>query len=59
MYIPCRYEEKDQEKILSFMKENSFAILVTVRDGLPIASHIPLSVEKKFTHTGVDERVSN
>lgn len=46
MYIPRRYEEKDREKILSFMKENSFAILVTVKDGLPLATHLPLSVEK-------------
>lgn len=46
MYIPRRYEEKDREKILSFMKENSFAIMVTVREGLPVATHIPLSVEK-------------
>jgi transcriptional regulator len=46
MYIPRRYEEKDHEKILSFMKENSFAIMVSIKNGLPVASHIPLSVEK-------------
>jgi len=48
MYIPRRYQETDREKILSFMKENSFAIIVTVKDGLPIASHIPLAVEKNM-----------
>lgn len=46
MYIPRRYEEKDREKILSFIQENSFAIMVTVRDGLAVASHIPLALEK-------------
>ncbi len=46
MYIPRRYQEEDREKILSFMKENSFAIMVTVKEGLPVASHIPLAVEK-------------
>lgn len=46
MYIPRRYQEQDREKILSFMKENSFAIVVTVQDGLPVASHIPLAIEK-------------
>ena len=46
MYIPRRYQEKDREKILSFMKENSFAIMVAVKNGLPVASHIPLAVEK-------------
>ena len=46
MYIPRRYEEKDREKVFSFVKANSFAILVSVSDGLPIATHIPLLLEK-------------
>ncbi len=46
MYIPRRFEEKDTEKIREFVRENSFAILVTVKDGLPIGSHIPLVLEK-------------
>lgn len=46
MYIPRRYQEKDRSKILSFMKENSFAILVTIQDAVPVATHIPFSVEK-------------
>jgi transcriptional regulator len=46
MYIPRRYEEKDREKVFSFIKENSFAILVSVSDGAPVATHIPLLLEK-------------
>jgi len=46
MYIPRRYEEKDTEKIHAFIKENSFAILVSVKDGLPVGTHIPLALEK-------------
>ena len=46
MYIPRRYEENDKATILSFMKENSFAILVSVKDGLPLATHLPLAVEQ-------------
>jgi transcriptional regulator len=45
MYIPRRYEEKDKEKIHSFIRENGFAILVSVRESLPIATHIPLMLE--------------
>ncbi len=45
MYIPRRYQISDRPSIISFMKENSFAILVSVKDGLPIASHIPLAME--------------
>ncbi|HEY4288380.1 MAG TPA: FMN-binding negative transcriptional regulator [Puia sp.] len=46
MYIPRRYEEKDLDKIHAFLTENSFAILVSVKDGLPIGTHIPLQLEK-------------
>ncbi|MBS1664681.1 MAG: FMN-binding negative transcriptional regulator [Bacteroidetes bacterium] len=46
MYVPRRYEEKDADKINTFLKENSFAILVSVKDGLPIGTHIPLQLEK-------------
>ena len=46
MYVPRRFEEKDAEKIHAFIKENSFAILVSVKDGLPIGTHIPLRLEK-------------
>ena len=45
MYIPRRYEEKDREKVFQFIRENSFAILVTVADGMPIATHLPLLLE--------------
>jgi transcriptional regulator len=46
MYIPRRYEEKDPEKIHAFLRENSFAILITIHDGRPIGTHIPLQLEK-------------
>jgi len=46
MYIPRRYEEKDVETIHAFIRENSFAILVSVLDGVPVATHIPLLLEK-------------
>src|SRR5579862_9863129 len=45
MYIPRRYEEKDTEKIHDFIRQNSFAILVSIQDGRPIATHIPLRLE--------------
>jgi len=49
MYIPHRYEEKDKEAIYSFIRENSFAILVSVKDGLPVATHIPLLLENSLS----------
>ncbi|HET6256555.1 MAG TPA: FMN-binding negative transcriptional regulator [Puia sp.] len=46
MYIPRRYEEKDLETIHAFIRENSFAILVSVMDGRPVGTHIPLLLER-------------
>ena len=46
MYIPRRYEEKDKAIIHAFIRENSFGILISVKDGLPIGTHIPLHLEK-------------
>ena len=45
MYIPRRYEEKDKDTIHAFIRENSFGILVSTNDGLPIGTHIPLHLE--------------
>lgn len=42
MYIPRRYEEKDREKVFAFIRENSFGILISIKDGSPIGTHIPL-----------------
>jgi transcriptional regulator len=46
MHIPRRYEEKDKEKIHAFIRENSFAILISVNEGLPVGTHIPLLLER-------------
>jgi transcriptional regulator len=44
MYIPNAFREDDIEKLVAFMRANSFATLVSIQDGVPIASHIPLVV---------------
>jgi transcriptional regulator len=46
MYIPRRYEEKDREKVFAFIRENSFGILISVKEGLPMGTHIPLLLGK-------------
>jgi transcriptional regulator len=45
MYIPRRYEEKDKGKIHDFIRANAFAILISVRDGRAMGTHIPLQLE--------------
>jgi transcriptional regulator len=44
MYRPTIFQENDLDKLVAFMKTNSFATLVSIVDGVPCASHIPLVV---------------
>ncbi|WP_155591160.1 FMN-binding negative transcriptional regulator [Lysinibacillus cavernae] len=46
MYIPKYYKITDLDEIKEFMKENSFATIVSIRKGKPIASHIPVLLNK-------------
>jgi transcriptional regulator len=51
MYIPRHYQETNDDEIVAFMRRYSFATLVTIQDGLPVASHLPFVVEQ--TTTGI------
>ena len=42
MYIPKHFEIKEVAWARSFMSEHRFATLVTIRDGEPFATHLPL-----------------
>jgi transcriptional regulator len=42
MYIPKIYRNNDISEILEFIRQNSFAQLITIADNLPIASHLPI-----------------
>ena len=44
MYRPTAFQEDDVDKLVAFMKANSFATLVSIVDGVPFASHIPLVI---------------
>lgn len=46
MYIPKQFKEEDQKEIEALVREFGFAILVSVKDNLPIATHIPLELQK-------------
>lgn len=45
MYIPKHFRETDESEIIRFVNENSFGIIVSVQDGVPIATHIPFMLE--------------
>jgi transcriptional regulator len=45
MYVPSVHRIQDQSVILRFMQENPFAILTSVVEGIPVATHLPILVE--------------
>jgi transcriptional regulator len=44
MYIPHAYRNDNRDELVAFMQANSFATLISVVDGAPIVSHVPLIV---------------
>ena len=46
MYIPEFNRQEDRSTILTFMRANPFAILITTADGVPFATHLPLLVDE-------------
>ncbi len=52
MYRPTAFQEDNIDKLVAFMQANSFATFVSIVDGVPCASHIPLVIvvqEKKMS----------
>jgi len=46
MYIPKINLENDQDEIIDFMKRFSFGTIVTSKNNIPKATHLPFSIEK-------------
>src|SRR6187431_40327 len=49
MYIPNYFRENDEKMLVDFIRTNSFATLVTMNEGKPIASHLPVELEQNAT----------
>jgi transcriptional regulator len=47
MYIPKINLATDKDEIVAFMKQFSFATIVTAKDNTPIATHLPFLVSSK------------
>lgn len=52
MYIPAYFRMSDEETALEVMEAHSFATLFTQHNGLPVATHLPLLLdrEKRVLH---------
>ncbi|MCW8129187.1 MAG: FMN-binding negative transcriptional regulator [Planctomycetota bacterium] len=42
MYVPKHFAEEDPAVLHALMRENAFATLVTVENGMPFATHLPV-----------------
>ncbi len=45
MYIPDHFNETDPSKTLDLISDYPFGTLITVKEAIPFASHIPFTVE--------------
>lgn len=46
MYKLKYFTEEDNEKVISFMKENSFATITGMDEKYPVATHVPLDIKQ-------------
>lgn len=53
MYTPKYYQENDWETVSAFIRRHAFALLVSVHDGAPFGTHIPVELEEKEPGTFV------
>jgi transcriptional regulator len=54
MYLPAHFIENDPARLETLIRGNSFGVLVSVHEGLPVASHLPLLYDR---HVGKNGRL--
>lgn len=47
MYIPKHFLVEDQSQVVRFMKEYSFATIVSMQENKPVATHLPFVIEER------------
>lgn len=47
MYIPKHFEQNNHQKSIAFMRAYNFAIVVSVKNNIPIATHLPFVIEER------------
>jgi transcriptional regulator len=52
MYIPKAFREDDLNTLHKFMREYSFAILITQHEGVPFATHLPFMLDTRHGPNG-------
>lgn len=52
MYSPAEFVQRDAEKLWDFIQGHSFALLISVEQGVPVATHVPLLVRRSEHSAG-------
>ncbi|MDH3713288.1 MAG: FMN-binding negative transcriptional regulator [Gammaproteobacteria bacterium] len=47
MYIPRHFQETDTQRLFAMVEKYSFAVLVSVVDGAPLITHLPLLLDRE------------
>ncbi|WP_173003056.1 FMN-binding negative transcriptional regulator [Chitinophaga sp. SYP-B3965] len=47
MYTPRYNEEKDWETVAAFIRQHGFGLLISISDGLPVGTHLPIELVEK------------
>lgn len=47
MYIPEAFREDDIDVLHAFIQGHKFAILITMQDGVPLATYLPLILDRE------------
>jgi transcriptional regulator len=47
MYIPNHFLQEDKSQVIGFMKQYSFATIISFQDSLPVATHLPFVIEER------------
>lgn len=47
MYTPKYNQEKDWETVAAFIRQNGFGLLISIQDGLPTGTHLPIELAEK------------
>ena len=53
VYIPAHFHEQEISALHDMMRRNSFAALVTVADGVPFATHLPVLLNSETPPYGI------
>lgn len=46
MYIPKYFAEEDQDTLYDFIDRHGFCVLFSTHDGAPVATHLPLTLDR-------------